>query len=42
VEEVTTGLGEQLLELRHPDFDVRGYIVKLEDHDDGQPTEAAE
>lgn len=27
IQEVTTGRGQSLLELRHPDFDIRGYLV---------------
>lgn len=38
VQEITSGRGQKLLELRHPDFDVRGYIVKEEEHDDGRQT----
>lgn len=27
-----SGLGQPMLELRHPDFDVRGYVVNAADH----------
>lgn len=30
--EIVTGRGKSLLELRHPDFDVRGYVVARSDH----------
>jgi hypothetical protein len=42
VQEITTGRNEQLLELRHPGFDVRGYIVRAEDHDDGRQGSATQ
>jgi hypothetical protein len=32
VEEITSGSGVSLLELKHPDFDVRGYVVSAEEH----------
>jgi hypothetical protein len=31
-QEITTSRGQSLLELRHPDFDIRGYIVSTEEH----------
>ncbi len=31
VREITSGRGQKLLELRHPDFDVFGYITRKED-----------
>jgi hypothetical protein len=32
VQEITTGRGQSLLELRHPDFDIRGYLVSSNEH----------
>jgi hypothetical protein len=32
VHEITTARGQSLLELQHPDFDVRGYLVPLSEH----------
>jgi len=34
VYEITSGLGQHLLEIRRAEFDVLGYIVREEDHDD--------
>ena len=31
-QEITTSRGQSLLELRHPDFDVRGYLVSANEH----------
>jgi hypothetical protein len=36
VQEIITGRGQALLEIRRPDFDVLGYIVRKEEHDDGR------
>jgi hypothetical protein len=33
VKEITSGQGTALLELKHPDFDVRAYVVKEKDHE---------
>jgi len=30
--EITSGRGQSLLELRHPDFDVLGYVAAAEEH----------
>jgi hypothetical protein len=32
IQEITTSRGQSLLELRHPDFDVRGYLVSANEH----------
>jgi hypothetical protein len=32
VHEITTSRGQSLLELRHPDFDIRGYLVAASEH----------
>lgn len=32
VHEITTSRGQSLLELRHPDFDIRGYLVSANEH----------
>ena len=32
MEEITSGRGKSLIELRHPDFDVLGYLVDVKDH----------
>jgi hypothetical protein len=32
MQEITTGRGQSLLELRHPDFDIRGYLVSENEH----------
>jgi hypothetical protein len=32
VQEISSGRGQPLLELKHPDFDVVGYLVQQEDH----------
>jgi hypothetical protein len=32
VHEIVSGRGQSLLELRHPDFDVLGYVARKEDH----------
>ncbi|HEY1835873.1 MAG TPA: hypothetical protein VGG13_03570 [Candidatus Saccharimonadales bacterium] len=34
VHEITSGRGQGLLEVRHPDFDVLGYVVREEEHND--------
>jgi hypothetical protein len=33
IKEILSGAGMHLLELAHPDFDVRGYVVAEKDHD---------
>jgi hypothetical protein len=33
VKEIISGTGIPLLELKHPDFDVRGYVVAKKEHD---------
>lgn len=37
VMEIASGRNQTLIELKHPDFDVRGYIVPLQLHDDSVP-----
>jgi len=34
VHEIVSGRGQQLLEMRHPEFDILGYIVEREGHHD--------
>jgi hypothetical protein len=32
IKEIKSGRGQRMLELRHPDFDVLGYVVDAKDH----------
>jgi hypothetical protein len=38
--QITSGRGQNLIELRHPDFDIRGYIVPAAEHNDGRAPQA--